>query len=135
MAKVSIKKITETIHEAVAGKKGNELKSAVNGVVELLAQKNLLSKGSEILARLEKMLDADSNTLRAKLISQQPLTRAELKLISETLKQRYESEDVVFDLKEDTTLLGGVRIEVNNEVIDLSLKNKVEQLRDNLLAL
>ena len=48
------------------------------------------------------------------------------------MKKRYSAKEVALNPVLDKTLLGGMRVEVSDEVIDLTLKNKVEQLQKYL---
>ena len=61
-------------------------------------------------------------------------TKKTLDEIKKILKNRYEASDITLHAHEDLTLIGGVKIEANDEMIDLSLKNKVRQLQNHLLT-
>ena len=53
--------------------------------------------------------------------------------LEHALKKRYSAEHVVLSENIDPKLLGGIKVEVNNEVIDLSIKNKIEKLQEHLI--
>ena len=54
--------------------------------------------------------------------------------VENLLKARYKTKTPALQWKEDKSLVGGVRIETENEVLDLSLKNKLNQLQNYLLT-
>ena len=49
------------------------------------------------------------------------------------LKERYKVKDVNITEIFDGKLLGGMRILVNDEIIDLSLQNKIKKLQEHLI--
>ena len=48
------------------------------------------------------------------------------------LKHRYSSKEIVLEEILNTKLLGGVRLEINDEVIDLTLRNRMNKLQTHL---
>ena len=134
MTRNSTKHIAEAIYQTAKNKSGVQLEQAIKMSVEFLAKKNLLSKGPEILKYMEHFFDAENNIVRAKVSSKNPLTKTETGKIESLLTARYKTKTPAIEWKEDKTLIGGVRIEAKDEVIDLSLKNKVNQLQTYLLT-
>ena len=132
--KLSTKNVAEAIYATAKNKSGSELEHVLKMSVEFLAKKNLLSKASEILKHLEQLSDTEHDILRAKVLSRKPLTKKATDEVESLLKKRYKSKDTVLEWKEDKTLIGGVRIETNEEVIDMSLRNKLNQLQAHLLT-
>ncbi len=134
MAKISTKQIAEAIYATTKNKSGVELERALANAVQFLAKKNLLSKAPEILSRMEHISDTDHGITRARVSSKSPLTKKVTEKIESMLKKRYKAKEAVLDFKEDNTLIGGMRIETEEEVIDLSLKDKLNQLQNYLLT-
>ena len=132
--KLSTKNVAEAIYATTKNKSGAELEHVLKMSVEFLAKKNLLSKTPEILKYLEQLSDSEQNILRAKVLSKKPLTPKATAEVENLLKKRYKSMNTVLEWKEDKTLIGGVRIETNEEVIDMSLRNKLNQLQAHLLT-
>ncbi|MSU55545.1 MAG: hypothetical protein EXS46_03360, partial [Candidatus Taylorbacteria bacterium] len=116
--KLSTKNVAEAIYATTKNKSGAELEHVLKMSVEFLAKKNLLSKTPEILKYLEQLSDSEQNILRAKVLSKKPLTPKATAEVENLLKKRYKSMNTVLEWKEDKTLIGGVRIETNEEVID-----------------
>ncbi len=133
MNKIGTKDLAKAIYESAKGKSGDALESAINNAVEFLAKKNLISKSSEVLNYLQEIIDDEHGKIRAKVLSKTEPTHAALEHIKHFLRERFKAKEAHLDWKEDRSLLGGVRIEVRNEVIDLSLKNKIDQLQNHLL--
>lgn len=134
MQKLSTKNIALAIYAATKDKTGLELERALENSVEFLAKKNLLSKSPEILKHLKKAVHDGENTVEAKVLSPRPLGNHATSEVKQALKKRYKAEDIILDLEEDKSLIGGIRIEARDEVIDLSLKNRLDKLQAHLLA-
>ncbi|MDO8482330.1 MAG: ATP synthase F1 subunit delta [bacterium] len=134
MSKLSTKNIAQAIHASTKNKSGKELEQSIVNVVEFLAKKNLLSKSPQILKQLEEAYNIEGRIVQAKVSSKSELSKHTTDELRHALQHRYKAEDIILDLHEDKTLLGGIKIEANDEVIDLSLKNKLNQLQNHLLT-
>lgn len=58
--------------------------------------------------------------------------QAQISRIREYLKKEYQAEDVILELKEDASLIGGFILKVGDRVMDRSLKGKLEMMTQNL---
>ena len=131
--KISTKHIAEAIYAATKDKSGMELEQTLANAVLFLAKKNLLSKAPEILKHLKQVEHAEQNIVTAKVLSKEKLPKHTRDEIEHALKKRYKATEVLLDTEEDHSLIGGIRIEAKDEVIDLSLKNHLKQLQNYLL--
>ncbi len=133
MAKTSTKDIAQALYESTKGKSGAELSRLLENAVALLAKSRLLGKSPEILEHLEKIRDKDLGIVSAKVTSRHPLARHTLDEIRRALKSRYRATDITLETHEDPSLIGGIKIEAKDELIDISLKNKLRQLQTHLI--
>ena|SRR3990167_5428800 len=101
-------------------------------IVQFLARKRLLGKSSEILSQLRKIVNQDKGIIEAEISGARTLRGEAKGKLEEFLVKRYTGKQVIFKEKIDEKLLGGFRIEVNDEVIDLTLKNKIFKLEEYL---
>ena len=92
----------------------------------------MLSKTSDILLHLSKIINKEEGRIVAKISSAKALDHKEKAKLEQALKKRYSSREIVFTESLDSKLLGGLKIEVNDEVIDLSIKNKIGKLQEYL---
>ena len=134
MAKISTKNVAGAIYASAKDKSGAELNTALKMAVEFLAKKNLLSEAPQILQDMEQISDTEQGILRARVLSRKPLTKKATDEVESLLTNRYKSKSHVLEWKENKSLIGGVRIETKDEVIDMSLKNKLNQLQNHLLT-
>ena len=132
MVKISNSDIARSIYEGAKENKGN-LSSYLKNVVKFLAKKRLISKVPEILLQLKKIINKEEGILEAKVLSATKLGGEAKYSIMHSLQKRYDAKDVILDEAIDEKLLGGVRIEAGDEVIDLTMRNKIKKLQEHLL--
>jgi ATP synthase F1 delta subunit len=132
MATISNNDIARAIYLSSKDKSGAEQSALLPKVTQFLFRRRLLSRSSDILVRLDKMIDESEERIVAKISSKQPLAENTKKEIAQILKERYFAKKAVLIENLDEKLLGGFKIEVNDEVIDLTIKNKVEKLQEHL---
>jgi F-type H+-transporting ATPase subunit delta len=129
----STKTIAEALHESTKGKTGANLTLAISNVVEFMDKNNLLGKSKEILAHLQIIIDKEEHVLRAKVNVAEPLTKKMTDELEESLKKRYGAKEVELEITEDINLISGLKVEVNDEVIDLTLSHRLHQLQTHLI--
>lgn len=125
--------IALAIYLALKDASKQEQPGALRKVVEFLYKKRLISRKDEILERLKKIINYHEKKLEVKVSSAAPLEDSVNKELAENLTRRYGAKSIDLIENIDPTLLGGFKIEVGDEVIDLSIKNKVNKLQEYLI--
>ncbi len=132
MAKLSNNDIAQSIYLITKDKTGSELKDALGKVVVFLNNKRLLGKTAPILMSLQKIINKKEGIVEVTTKSGKDLSPHAKHELKEELSKRYKAKEIILNEKVDKSILGGVRIEVNDEVIDLTLNNKVNKLQEYL---
>ncbi len=134
MAKISNKDIASAIYLTLQGKSGSELAQGLKDATKFLARKRLLSKSPYILNELSDIIDRSEGRIKVKIKSATKIGDHAMHDIKKELLHKYQAKEIQVIEEHDEKLLGGMRIEVNNEVIDLTLKNKITQLQEYLIS-
>jgi len=134
MSKISTKNIARAIHESTKGKTDGALHKATSDVVEYLAKKRLLGRAPDILRRLEEIINEEEGIVQANITYKNIPAKRISEEIELVLKKRYKAKEIESTINEDKEMLGGVKIEVGDEVIDLTLRNKINQLQNYLIT-
>jgi F-type H+-transporting ATPase subunit delta len=129
---ISHKDIARSIYEGSKDHQGDE-SSYYKDVVRFLNKRRLLSKSPSILAHLKKIINTEQGILEAKVSTAVRLGATERYSLIQELKTRYKAKDVVLQEVINESLLGGMRVEVGDEVIDLSTKGKILKLQTYLM--
>ncbi len=133
MATISINNLARAIYEATQDKSGAPLSSALANATELISRNHMMGKSGDILTALQKIIDDDSGIVRATVTSGSKLSEGHIEDIEHELKKRYGAKEIALATKEDTKLLDGIKIEVGDEIIDLTLAKRINQLQEYLL--
>ncbi len=102
-------------------------------ILQLLIKKNRLELLAPVLDEFQNVLDTHNNVVKGTVYSVTPLEDSQLSEITKKYEQRNNIVHI-FDNKIDSSLLGGFVVRVGDKVEDLSLQNKLEHLKNKLLA-
>ena len=130
MTTISNNDIARAIY--LASKNHARLEQFFPQVVQFLARKRLLSKVPDILLRLDKIINDEEKRIVARVSSATKINEIMNKELAQILTKRYSAKEVNLIENLDEKLLGGFKIEVNDEVIDLTVKNKIWKLQEYL---
>lgn len=134
MTTISNNDIARAIYIASQDKNNTEQSLFVNKVVKFLFRKRLLSKAPEILENLRKIINKEENRIVVKISSTETLDGKTKINLEQIFKKRYGAQEIILKEVIDKKLLGGLKVEVNNEVIDFSIKNKIGKLQEYLIS-
>ena len=132
MNTVSSNNLARAIYLTVKDKTSAEQSLSFKNIVQFLVRKRLLSKAPDILLRLNKIINEDEGIIEAKISSVEKMKETTKQEFKQRLSKRYSGKTVKIIENLDKKLLGGFKIEVNDEVIDLSVRNRIEKLQEYL---
>lgn len=133
MTTLSNNDIAHAIYLVSKEKTHAELREVNSKVIKFLVRRRLLSKSPNILERLDKIINYESEKIIVKVFSARKLTEEMKRELTTFLGKRYKVKEVVLAETLDEKLLGGVKIEINDEIIDLTAKNKIKKLQEHLI--
>ncbi len=133
MTTISTNHIARAVYEAVKDKSHAEQAPVFKNTARFLARKKLLAKSENILAALARIIDTEENRLRVKVSSAKKLGENKKHELAAALQRRYGAEKIFWDESIDENLLDGFRLTIGDEVVDLSAKHKIKQLREYLI--
>jgi len=132
MAKVSIKNLANAIYKSVEGKTGDELSLAIENSAKLIYERHLTGQSEQILSALERIIDEKRGILKAKVTSKERITPNNVELIKDFIKKKFKAKEIELETKEDNNILGGLKLEIGENMIDTTLKYKLGQLQNYL---
>lgn len=124
--------IVEAIYESIKGKGESELIPLFKNIAKFLYNRRLLHESDSIISKLEKLINEKEGRVRAKIISTSPIPTEGKKILSEMLKKRYKARETELVEMIDKKLLGGLKIEVEDEILDNTIKGKLTKLQGQL---
>ncbi len=134
MAKISTNNLAYAIYESLKDKEGIPFETTVSNVISLIRDKHMMAKKDLILEALQKIIDKEEETVRVKVSTKNKINEIESDDIKDFIKKKYKAKIVILDEIENPKLLGGIKIEIGDEIIDMTLKNKLNQLQNYLIT-
>ncbi len=101
--------------------------------LNVIVDHNRFSILEEIYNEYENLILTDKNIVRAQVFSAKELNASQMKDVIKALEVRYKDKKIEAENIINPELIGGVRVLVNNESVDLSLKTSLDKLKDSLL--
>ncbi len=94
---------------------------------------NRFSIFKEIYDDYENLILTDKNIIKAQVFSVNELSDAQMKEVIKALEQRYKDKKIEAENIINPELIGGIRVLVNNESYDLSIKTNISKLKESIL--
>ena len=125
---ISTKKKKKTFINIFKGHIDEELLS----FLLILIEKDRILFLKEKLREMEKIDLERKNTIKGIVKTTIPLTEEEFNKLLSELERKYKKH-IILDQVIDQSILGGIYVRINNDVIDGTVKSKLEELKDLML--
>ena len=102
--------------------------------ITLLLDRHRLTFLPAISAEIKHRIDMKAGRLRAEVTSAMPLSETELERATQALRKISGSQNVIVETRVDPAIIGGLVTRIGNVVLDGSVRNQIEGMRDHLLA-
>lgn len=112
---------------------GDDLDEQGRNLVRLLAENRRLELAPEIAPLFEELKDEYQRTLEVEIVSAREISKKDLKTLSDKLAARFDKK-IELSSRIDPALLGGAVIRAGDEVIDGSIRGRLDRLADTLRA-
>ncbi len=133
MAKLQIDTIAKAVYEASKDASPSVRTQINENVIKLLTRNRLMKEHKKLLKKIQELEDEGEGRLRAVVKSSRPLGEKSLADIIHFLKHYYDKEHVELEEKIDESLIAGIHLSTKDEVLDLTLSNRIHQLQTQLL--
>ena len=104
-----------------------ELSEKVLNFIKILVEKNRFNEFEQIVQAYSDEVDQNNNIKRVEIVSAVELSDNQKQKAIEKLEARLQ-KTVKVDWTVDTSIIGGLIIKIDDDVIDTSLKNKLDKL-------
>ena len=119
--------------EALETSLGTSVQPEARNLARMLIERNRTTLIPEIREMFDDQLRAERGIVVAQVTTAEPLTDAERNYIREKL-ETMTGKKVELGLKVDPDIIGGIIIRIGDQVIDGSVRNKLEKMRTRLMA-
>ncbi len=125
---------SEDLSKLLSGMVKTKLDGKLSSFLSLVNQNHRLSAIPEIASQFEAMKDKSEGAAEVMITSAFPLEGSALKDLLSSLKKRFGGKELRPTIQVDPALIGGVRIQVGDEVMDSSVKAQLAQMQTSLGA-
>ena len=127
-------KVTDTqVFELISGVVRTALPEAGKNFLRMVIENRRIAALPVVAQQFRALVNAQSGTADAVVHSAFPIDAAALAELSGTLEKRFERKLQV-SVEIDASLIGGIRVVVGDEVLDTSVKARLEQMKAALTA-
>ena len=113
---------------------GDKISGIEMDLIVLLIENGHMLLYGEILKRFDYLLDKKSEITQVQITSSTRLPDDEVQKISLTIENKIQQKlNVKMDT--DTSLIGGIKLRVGNTLIDGSVSNRLQKMRDTLIQI
>ena len=112
---------------------GLDLPTLPKNLARLLVRKNRTALAGEIATSFRALVEQREGVARAKAVTAVELSEPE----RQALEQRLEKETgrkVILETEVDPSLIGGVRVQIGDQLVDASTRARLSALRNNLVS-
>lgn len=124
----------DDLSKLLAGMVKTKLDGKVSSLLNLVNQNHRLTAVPEIARQFEALKNKSEGAAEVMITSAFPLEGSALNDLLLSLKKRFGGKDLRPTIQVDPTLIGGVRIQVGDEVMDSSVKARLAQMQTSLSA-
>jgi F-type H+-transporting ATPase subunit delta len=123
----------EAVLDVITAAHQGDLLEGVRNFVRLLIENGRLTALPEVAAQFRALVNAEGGVSDALIESAFPIEAAQLSEIVAALEKRFGCK-LSASVTLDPELIGGIRVTVGDEVLDTSVKARLEQMKVSLTA-
>jgi F-type H+-transporting ATPase subunit delta len=125
--------VDSQVYDVVAGVAGTALDAKVGNLLRAVIENGRLAALPEIAAQFQTLVNAGSGVSDATIQSAFPISEVQLAFVVAALEKRY-ARKLNATVQVEPELIGGIRVVVGDEVLDTSVRARLEQMKVALTA-
>lgn len=131
--KVSSKQYAQVLYKLTKDKSSEEVDIVVKKFVANLRSKQKLNSIDQVIKQFVKIYNKENSIVEAIVSTGREVDEKTVENIKKILKERYKAEKIEMEMKVDEKLKGGIKIMVEEDILDNSIAGKLARLRNGLV--
>ena len=111
---------------------GDKISDIVMDLMVLLMENGHMMLLGEVVKRFDYLKDKDSEIIKVQITSSSRLSDDEVQRISLKIENKIQKK-VDVTMETDTSIVGGIKLRIGNTLIDGSVSNHLQKMRDTLI--
>lgn len=130
--KISAQQYAQSLFDSVIGKSEKEVKATLKSFVAILGKNRELNKEEAIAAAFIEIWNREHGEVVATLESARELGPTAREIVVDYLKNKTDAKKISLAENIDKTLIGGFVLRYGSKVLDGSLKNSLNSLKNKI---
>ena len=131
--RISAKQYAQVLYDLTDGKSKSEIEKSVAGFARHIYKERELKLADKIIGQFSKIYDRKNGIVEATMISARKPESSQVHKVKNFVKEKYGAKEVVLKDIIDESVKGGFVLKVGDEVVDGSVKGRLEELRKILV--
>jgi F-type H+-transporting ATPase subunit delta len=132
--RITVKQYAQSLYEVVSKAEDGDLNVALKNFVKMLSARRNLNKAGRIIAEFEKIWNREQGIAEGELVSARKLDENIAPLLHCSIAKLLEVKEVKLENQIDKNILGGFVVKIGDLIIDGSVKNQLNSLKNRLIA-
>jgi F-type H+-transporting ATPase subunit delta len=125
---------TQIVQTFLSLVKSSENKDELRNFIEVLVENDRVNLLPEIGVQFQELRNASDGIADAEIVSAFPMNDGQLNELLDRLGKRFSKRLNAAEVTVDNTLIGGVVVTVGDEVLDLSVRAKLQEMQEKLVS-
>ena len=113
---------------------GDNISNIEMDLMILLMENGHMMLFGEVVKRFDYLLDKESKVVKVQITSSSILSDDEVQRISSKIENRVQKK-VDVAMETDSSIIGGMKLRIGNKLLDGSVSNRLQKMRDALIQL
>ncbi|MDP3900025.1 MAG: ATP synthase F1 subunit delta [bacterium] len=133
--KITPKQYARSFYEVVSqAETDGDIKIVIKNFTKLLAARQMLTKSKLVIKEFVNIWNFEKGIVEGKIVSAKALDDEVIEKIKQSLKQNLNIKEIKADNKIDEKIIGGFIAKFGYTIIDASIKNKLQILKNKLVS-
>jgi F-type H+-transporting ATPase subunit delta len=125
--KISNKQFAEALYELTLDVNAKDLNIVLQNFVKFLAKQHKIKKTDAIIAEFEKIAKKKQGIVELEIISARKLDKDTVEKIKASFAKEVETTEKI-----DESLIGGIKVKIEDKILDASVKTQLINLKKSL---
>ena len=126
--RISAKQYAIVLYDLTDGKTKPEIEKFVADFARYIRKERKLKLAEKIVEQFGRVYNSKRDIVEAEVVTAEKLSAGAEKKVKEYVERKYKAKEVIVKNIVDETIKGGVIIRVRDEVMDGSLRGKINEL-------
>ena len=127
--RANAKQYAQTLYDLTDGKSKPEIQKSVADFARCIYKERKLKLSGKIIEQFEKIYNQENSIVEAEVVTAEKLSAETEKKIKSYIEKKYHAKKVVLRNTIDPKIKGGMIIRVGDEVVDGSIRGRLDDLK------